>query len=112
MTVYYKGSPKSLLMIEGVRDLTYSLDNSEGITTLHAQMSPLPEGVSVISKDEADRLLASDAYKSAPPEVIDAEEVDYASMRVAELRALCRDRDIEGYSDMRKAELVAVLSGE
>jgi len=38
--------------------------------------------------------------------------VDYSSMLVRELRDLCRERGIEGYSDMRKAELVAVLSGE
>jgi hypothetical protein len=40
------------------------------------------------------------------------EAVDYSSMLVRELRALCRERDIEGYSDMRKAELVAALSGD
>jgi hypothetical protein len=36
-------------------------------------------------------------------------QADYASMTVEELRTLARERDIEGRSDMNKAELVSAL---
>ena len=61
---------------------------------------------------EADSPTAAAAQAGLVVEGAEEEEVDYASMLVRELRDLCRERGIEGYSDMRKAELVAVLSGE
>ena len=60
----------------------------------------------------ADSPAAAAAEAGLTIEGAEEEEVDYASMLVRELRDLCRERVIEGYSDMRKAELVAVLSGE
>ena len=37
------------------------------------------------------------------------EKVDYSSMLVAELKELCSERNITGYSTMRKAELIEAL---
>jgi hypothetical protein len=61
---------------------------------------------------QADSAAAAAAEVGLTIEGAAKEEVDYSSMLVRELRDLCRERGIEGYSDMRKAELVAVLSGE
>lgn len=36
---------------------------------------------------------------------------DYSNMTVAELKALCKERGITGYSTMTKSELINVLSG-
>ena len=36
-------------------------------------------------------------------------KMDYENMRVAELKALARERGLIGYSWMRKAELIALL---
>ena len=35
--------------------------------------------------------------------------MEYENMRVTELKALARDRELRNYSQMRKAELVALL---
>lgn len=37
--------------------------------------------------------------------------VDYNAMRVDELKALCKEKGIDGYSSMNKEELVKVLEG-
>ncbi|MCD4827192.1 MAG: 50S ribosomal protein L20 [Acholeplasmataceae bacterium] len=39
-----------------------------------------------------------------------AEKVDYSSLLVADLKQLCSEREITGYSSMKKAELVEALT--
>ena len=36
--------------------------------------------------------------------------MDYSKMKVKELKKLCKDRKIEGYSKLKKKELVALLN--
>lgn len=40
------------------------------------------------------------------------EQTNYSAMKVSELKELAKQREIEGYSDMKKAELIAALEGE
>ena len=35
--------------------------------------------------------------------------VSYETMKITELKALCKDKGIEGYSSMTKSELIKVL---
>lgn len=39
------------------------------------------------------------------------EQVDYSGMKVSELKELAKERGINGYSDMKKIELIEVLEG-
>lgn len=39
------------------------------------------------------------------------EQNNYNDMKVSELKELAKEREIEGYSDMKKAQLVDVLEG-
>lgn len=40
---------------------------------------------------------------------IEEEYIDYSQMTVVQLKAIARERDIDGYSTMKKAELISVL---
>ena len=47
--------------------------------------------------------------KDDKKEVKKDKEVDYSKMTVAELKDLAKDKNISGYTTMKKAELVAAL---
>lgn len=38
-------------------------------------------------------------------------EIDYSSLTVKELRSLAKEKGIEGYYNMKKAELIEALKG-
>lgn len=37
------------------------------------------------------------------------ENIDYSKLKVDELKAIAKEKGIEGYSDMKKSELIEIL---
>lgn len=49
------------------------------------------------------------AKKAAPKKEVKEESTDLSALKVADLRAMAKDKKIEGYSTMKKAELIDAL---
>jgi len=50
-------------------------------------------------------------FKRKGYKVIEEKKIGYDSLTVKELRAIAKEKGIEGYSDMKKGELIQALKG-
>ncbi|MBN4913612.1 Rho termination factor N-terminal domain-containing protein [Staphylococcus sp. EG-SA-13] len=70
-----------------------------------------PRSSKQVSKERLTELSnTSNRQKKALIERVDEQE-SYSGMNVSELKKLAKERDIEGYSSMKKVELIEVLEG-
>ncbi len=70
-----------------------------------------PRSGKQVSKERLTELSnTSNRQKKALIDRVDEQE-SYSDMNVSELKKLAKEREIEGYSNMKKAELIKVLEG-
>lgn len=67
--------------------------------------SPVKKAVEEVAAEVGD---AHQAVEEAITQTHEA--VDLTKMKVAELKAMAKDRGIKGFSSMKKADLIAILS--
>ena len=77
-----------------------------------AEKAPAPAKATTAKKAVAKSEDKPKVAKAAPAKKAPAKaaKVDYTQMTVAELKAAAKDKGIEGYTGLKKAELIAALN--
>ncbi|NUI79752.1 Rho termination factor N-terminal domain-containing protein [Staphylococcus borealis] len=70
---------------------------------------PFPREGLTVSKERLTELSTENNRQNKPLIERVQEQTDYSGMKVSELKELAKERNIEGFSDMKKAELVEAL---
>lgn len=64
-----------------------------------------------VSKERLTELSTDNNRQNKPLIERVEEQTDYSGMKVSELKELAKERDIEGFSHMKKSELIDALEG-
>ncbi|PTK57454.1 Rho termination protein [Staphylococcus haemolyticus] len=72
---------------------------------------PFPREGLTVSKERLTELSTENNRQNKPLIERVEEQTDYSDMKVSELKELAKERDIEGFSHMKKSELIDALEG-
>ncbi|KAA2274677.1 MULTISPECIES: Rho termination factor N-terminal domain-containing protein [unclassified Staphylococcus] len=72
---------------------------------------PFPRTGLDVSKERLAELSTKNNRQNKPLIERVQEQTDYSGMKVSELKELAKQRDIEGFSHMKKSELIDALEG-
>lgn len=84
--------------------------NKERLEAEKAKETEKKELIYKLEKEQREKALAL-ALKEKDAQLQNEDEVDIKSLKVEELKELAKEKGIEGYDDMKKAELLEVLKG-
>lgn len=72
---------------------------------------PFPRAGLDVSKERLTELSTDNNRQNKPLIERVEEQTNYSDMKVSELKELAKERDIEGFSHMKKSELIDALEG-
>ena len=89
-------TPKPVIVEEPIKEATPEL-------VIDTTQAPLPECLSMSPMTPKPEIIEEVELETV------VEEIDYSKMKVKELKALCKEMKIKGYSKKKKAELITMI---
>lgn len=90
-----------------VEEKPLKIAQKQGKNPFKKEVAPKKEAAP--KKETAPKKEAAPKKEGAPKKEVAPKTVDYKSMTVSDLKALCKEKGLEGYSALKKAELIALL---